>query len=121
MPATVLSYGQDPCANWLTDALFYGTDIADRNWPTCKGGARASPYISPPTTTGGAGSAPAPASIPGASTCGSCRKSGAPVSVAAAGGPLPAAPSAAVRRGYPWWVIVLGIMVLAGVVQRERT
>lgn len=72
----------------------------------------------PPTTTGGVGSPPAPTVIQG---CGSCRKAttvtgGSAPTPGASTGPGTVTVPGARRTGYPWWVIVLAVMVLAQIV-----
>lgn len=118
--ATVLTYTGDPCRDCSMEQLFYGS-CSKYLSDACAATKAASPYSTPPTTTGGAGSPPAPATIPGATparSCSSCRRSLA-ATVAPAGGAVAATTAPKAGKGYPWWVYVLALMVLAGVVQRE--
>jgi hypothetical protein len=79
----------------------------------------AAPYAPPPSTTGGAGSQPAPVNVGG---CSECRKASATLTTPAAPATV-TGPAAVVRPAarvpWPWWVFVLAMLVLAGVVQRE--
>jgi len=115
-----LIYTGDPCQDCDTETRFYGS-CSKYLSDACAAKKATSPYATPPVTTGGAGSVPAPPSIPGAAparSCSSCRPSSGAATVTPTGGVV-AAPTAPKGRGYPWWVIVLALLVLAGVTQRE--
>lgn len=90
------------------------------HYPGCSG---CELYLTPAQTTGGAGSPPAPAAIPGAASsrpsCGSCRKPAASSAAPVTSGTVAAPAVAKGRRGYPWWVYVLAMMVLAGVLEHD--
>lgn len=105
----------------MSRVLFYGCPMAGTD---CCGGAKPTPISTPVATTGGVGSPPAPAVIPGGSvaprsSCSSCNRTAeAPATAAANTGGVAAPIKAA--RGCPWWCAVLVVMILAGVVQRDN-
>jgi hypothetical protein len=98
-----------------------------QNYPGCAECQGAVITVPPPVvTTGGSGSPPPPTVIPSVSSprpsCGSCR-SRAPAIIA--GAPSPAGPGTVTARavpkaGYPWWVIVLAVLILAQLVEGSR-
>ncbi|SRR6266567_4646290 len=110
---TTLVYTGEPCHDCDMERLFYGS-CSQRLADACAGKTAS---VAPPTqTTGGVGSAPAPTNIPTGSSCSSCRKSAPSGPAAPAGTPGTVSRPGARRVGYPWWVIVLAVMILAQVV-----
>lgn len=78
-------------------------------------------YPSPSVTTGGAGSTPPSQTGSG---CGGCEDHGAEEVPAIGNAPAPVAVGAGVSLStdlskYPWWVFVLGLLILAAQVERR--
>jgi hypothetical protein len=111
----VLVYTGNPCQDWLTDALQYGITYANEKHPTCRDGvpqSQSSPLYVPPAQLPTPGAPPAPVAIP--TGCSSCGSSPAQLAAVATGGVGAVVPRKA--TGFPWWVAVLALMILAAIV-----
>jgi hypothetical protein len=129
-----LRFGADVCQNWREAALYYGVDYANAHFPGCVNGQLVGPvaqvFPPPPPIPGVGDPVRLPPTIggPGSSVqdgCGCSEKAAPPVVVAGGSAPAPVVPAASgappapKRKPFPWWLVVLALLILARSTRRD--